>query len=188
MKEEEREFIREKMKEEEEWENSIEGIWYNLDGLIIGDVDGTERERTLIAKTLLKIPKEAREKVLDDRVHFIIMSGAHGVSSDLSLSLSESEMEERKKSIETDEGKSITYHAPYHIPLIILNFDAMRGKTDSYKMDIIAHEIAHSILEEGGYTTDRYAERKADDLVEKWGFKRTYNEEQLKEFEEVQER
>lgn len=187
MKEEERE-CREKIKEEEERENSIDGIWYILDGLIIGDVDGTERERALIAKTLLKIPKEAREKVLDDRVRFIIMSGAYGVSSDLSLSLSEPEIEERKKSIEIDEGKSITYHDPFHVPLIILNFDAMREKTDSYKRDTIAHEIAHFILGEGGYTTDRYAERKADDLVEKWGFNRTYNEEQLKEFEEVWER
>jgi len=164
--------LREKTKKEEEWENSIEGIWYNLDGLVIGDVDGTERERTLIVKTLLKIPKEAREKVFDDRVHFIIMSGTHGAFWDLLLPISESQMEERKTNL-PNENRTIKVKE-LHLPLIILDFNAMREETDSSKMDTIAHEIAHFILGDGGYTTDCYVERKADDLVEKWGFKRVY--------------
>ena len=70
-------------KEYEEWENSIEGVLYNL--TTIGDrtIDD-DKDRVLIAKTLLKLPKEIREKVIDE-VFFVIMK-ASGTVENLRLS------------------------------------------------------------------------------------------------------
>jgi len=54
-------------------------------------------------------------------------------------------------------------------PLIVLNFSEMKKGSE---MDTVAHEIAHFVLkqESGG----KKSEKEADDLSEKWGFKRCY--------------
>ena len=53
-------------------------------------------------------------------------------------------------------------------------------------MDYVAHEIAHHVLNhckqelDGTIKSIRNQEREADDLIEKWGFKRIYTEDQLR--------
>jgi Zn-dependent peptidase ImmA (M78 family) len=42
------------------------------------------------------------------------------------------------------------------------------------EMNTIAHEIAHFILGHYRVEVGSEAERKADDLCEKWGFRRCY--------------
>lgn len=61
------------------------------------------------------------------------------------------------------------------VPVIILNFSEMEKDrlSESRMMDTIAHEIAHFVL---GHLIAGGAEqeREADNLIEKWGFRRAY--------------
>ena len=177
---EEREYL-EKVKimnsENEEWENSIEGVMYNLH--TIGDAFvSDEEDKLLIAKTLLKIPKEIREKVLDE-VTFIHHQ-IYGIVCNFHLTgVLDSEDIKQQIGDRTFFSKNA--------PLILLNFGLMRNEKvpESVIMDIVAHEIAHFVL--GHHTIEKshdpHNEREADDLVEKWGFVRVYSEEQLKKFD-----
>ena len=67
-------------------------------------------------------------------------------------------------------------------PIIILNFQEMKK---GHEMDTIAHEIAHFILghNKPKKRSDGKIEREADNLTEKWGFKRAYTKEQYLDFE-----
>ena len=116
---------------EEVWENTIEGVMYNI--RTIGDIYVEETwDKLLIAKTLLKMPKEIRENVLEGAL-FVQVGVFFGLMSKEEL-------------------------------------------TESEKMDVIAHEIAHFVLGDhmAEKRSDPYNEREAEDLIEKWGFKRGY--------------
>ena len=87
---------------------------------------------------------------------FIVFSGSHGVACNLNL------LESCAENVQ---------------PLILLDFAIMRneGKTKDRMIDTVAHEIGHYILGHMETSKDPTCERKADDLAEKWGFKRFYN-------------
>jgi hypothetical protein len=164
-----------KMKYREELEkeyNSIEGILYRLD--TFGDATTSDvKDKIVIAETLQELPKEVREKVLDE-VLFIIMR-ALGTTRKLVLPCRISEKDIEEKRI----GKTGIIGGCLEIPIIVLNFSVMRkpstfeGNSKEYRKSIIAHEIAHFIL--GHHVEDDpKKERKADDLIEEWGFKRAY--------------
>jgi hypothetical protein len=57
--------IEEMNKKFEEWENSLEGVLYYLKTWGEATVQDT-KDKVLIAKTLLKLPREIREKVLNE--------------------------------------------------------------------------------------------------------------------------
>ena len=138
------------------WENSLEGIHYNL--FTIGEAwEEDEYHKILIAKTLQKLPKDVRDKVLDE-VIFVICSG-YGTVHELFFRIDSKVKEIRR-------------------PLIILNFALMRkeGKNESDMMDTVAHETAHFMLGHTHLHNDPEGERKADDLAESWGFKRAYKD------------
>jgi len=161
----------------EKWCNSIEGILYHLS--VVGDVTILDEEnKYLIAKTLQKLPKNVREKVLDE-VTFIIAHGVHGTIFDLYLN----SFICRKLSNLADENGLIQLDRIEDVDLkrtfILLNFTAMEKEPNPVKMSTIAHEIAHFIL--GHHKVDlakrkshEESEKEADDLIEKWGFKKTY--------------
>jgi hypothetical protein len=135
----------------EKWLNSLEGILYDL--CVFGDVaKEDEKCKLLIAKTLQKLPKEVREKVLDE-VIFIIANSCYGTIWNMNLG--------------NEKSMKKTF--------ILLNFTAMRKKSEISKMSIIAHEIAHFILGHGNPLTPS-SEKEADDLIKKWGFKKAYNQ------------
>lgn len=141
--------------EYEKWARSLEGMLYNLktigDGSVWDDMD-----KVLIVKTLQKLPKDVKEKVLDNVV-FVVL-GLWGTVQNLRP---------------TEVGR----------PLIMINFALMRneGATDDDLMDTVAHEIAHYILGHADMSFSNLdGERQADDLSEKWGFKRVYNNYDLK--------
>jgi Zn-dependent peptidase ImmA (M78 family) len=79
-----------------------------------------------------------------------------------------------------NKDSSVTYsgllNMDISLPLIILNFAAMEGKSEREKMAIIAHEIAHYVLghHKPSCSVADKAEKEADDLIEKWGFPATY--------------
>lgn len=160
----------------EKWRNSIERILYDLS--VVGDVTIVDEEdKYLIAKTLRKLPKNVREKVLDE-VTFIIAHGIYGTIFDLHSNF----LIWEKLSKLVDENGLIKLDRIYDVDLkttfILLNFSAMENEPESVKMSTIAHEIAHFTLgyhkvEQSRSKSHEELEKEADDLIVKWGFKPT---------------
>ena len=160
--------VEEKIRSDMEYENSLEGILQHL--RIWGEAATEDKEnKGIIAETLLKLPYKVRMETLSEVV-FVIVT-AHGLTTKaiFPIVLSKGDIKQ----------KGETYHTIVEHPLIILNFKKRMSK--SRKMDTIAHEIAHFIL--GHHKTHNPTkkrrninERKADDLAEKWGFKRCYED------------
>lgn len=161
-------------KEFEKWEDSIDGVLYDLG--VLGDVTTEdENNKVIIAKTLLKLPKKIRRKISDE-VIFILMTVSGTVYKVRFTKIIKKK--EFKEMIE-NEGKKENYLIEIEQPLIYLNFD--NRMKEEQKMNTIAHEIAHFIL--GDYPGNfpapkrpkRYnIEKAADDLIKKWGFNRVY--------------
>lgn len=154
----------------EQWENSIEGI---LDSLTtVGDISTQDQQNNdLIALVLQKLPKRVREKVLDEVI--FVHTTAHGTVRRL-LFQKLIDMKEMKK-IEGNGLFKPGYHVIVPKIFIILNFKCIRSSET--KMNTVAHEIAHFINEsKDDYETSNadIKEKMADDLAEKWGFKRSY--------------
>ena len=141
---------------------AIKKIW---DRINIWD-DGIER-RAFIAETLLRIPESAKEKVLKDAV-FVTMSGTYGAF----LIGVPSELKSEDQLIKGSDGLT---HVKIEVPLIFLNFALMEkdGVDEEERRSNVAHEIAHFILGHK-FSGGREKEKEADDLIEKWGFKRAY--------------
>lgn len=167
-------------RELEEEANSMEGILDRLGTL--GDATKLDdRDKIVIAETLQKLPKRARDKILDE-VLFIIMR-AVGTATKLVLPYRIDEEDIEKKRIgRTGIGGCIEQ------PIIILDFAKMKrppksfeGDHELYKRSCVAHEMAHFMLGHHNLSYDPKKERKADDLTEKWGFKRAYKS--YKQFE-----
>jgi len=155
------EEIEEQNKEYGKWKNSVEGVLYDLS--IIGDrLLDDDGDKVLIAKTLLKLPDKIRKKVLD-KVLFVIMRACGTVEN---LKLSKVAKKEEFE-FEAEKMSKVTIEQP----LVILNFSEMKNGSE---MDTIAHEIAHFILGHHINQSNPNNETEADDLVEKWGFKRAY--------------
>lgn len=150
-----------KIRSQIEYENSFTGVYNNLK--FFGDTDEDEKRKRIVAETLLKLPYKIRKKTLDD-VLFISMSTA-GVTFRF-----EGSVRLRKKDF-TQIGEF--YQGQIELHFIILNFRRCRKDR---KMDVTAHEIAHFIL--GHHlkknTNRGIIEREAEDLAEKWGFRRGY--------------
>jgi hypothetical protein len=121
---------------------------------IRGDVTGEgEDHRLMIVKTLAQIPHDVREKVLDETCFIIACKGVIGHAWIMNFTL------------------------PKILRFILLNFVEMEGKSEPEILSVIAHETAHHVLardscDSGGLN----AEVAADDLIEKWGFQRTYED------------
>ena len=160
--------VEEKIRRDMEYENSFEGV---LNHLRIWGEAATEDEKNkgIIAETLLKLPYKVRRKTLDDVVFVIVTEQGMTAKATFPIVLSKGDLKK----------KGETYHTTIEHPLIVLNFKKRIIK--SRKMDTIAHEIAHFILghhKVRNLTKQRKIinERKADDQAEKWGFKRCYKD------------
>jgi hypothetical protein len=152
-----------KIRSQIEYENSFTGVFNNLK--FFGDTDEDEKRKRIVAETLLKLPYKVRKKTLDD-VLFISMSTA-GVTFRF-----EGSVRLRKKDFTQIGG---FYQGQIELHFIILNFRKCRKDR---KMDVTAHEIAHFIL--GHHlkknTNRGIIEKEAEDLAEKWGFRRGYKD------------
>ncbi len=160
--------VEEKIRRDMEYENSFEGV---LNHLRIWGEAATEDEKNkgIIAETLLKLPYKVRRKTLDDVVFVIVTEQGMTAKATFPIVLSKGDLKK----------KGETYHTTIEHPLIVLNFKKRIIK--SRKMDTIAHEIAHFILghhKVRNLTNQKKItnERKADDQAEKWGFKRCYED------------
>ncbi len=93
---------------------------------MIGDATAEDdRNKILIAKILIALPEEIRNKVLSE-VLFILLE-VYGIAGCLSIPVPKG-----CKNIEQ--------------PFILLNFSLIEKQSEDCKMDFIAHEIAHFIL------------------------------------------
>ncbi len=160
--------VEEKIRRDMEYENSLEGVLSHLRIMGEATTEG-EKNKCIIAETLLSLPYKARRKTLDE-VIFVIVT-AQGLTAKVTFPkiFGKGELQRKKE----------TYHTIIEHPLVVLNFKERMNK--SRKMDTIAHEIAHFIL--GHHKILKLTkqrrninERKADDLAEKWGFKRRYKD------------
>lgn len=161
----------------EKWRFSLEGILYEL--RVFGAVTKEDEQyEVLIAKTIQKLPKDVREKVLE-KANFIMAGGATGTMFSINLLYDVIQMLASTGELRLDEEDSSVKlskieRANLKIPFILLNFANMRGMSEDGMMSVVAHEIAHFILGHDMCDIKGGTEREADDLVEKWGFKRTY--------------
>ena len=159
-------------RQEKDWLDSYDGIYYQLPCLSTPSDDRDEKK--IIAKTLERLPVEIREEVITE-VIFIYSSWSGFVSQIfISQHLKDSEI---KKDYFGD-------YIEIQQPIIILNFKEMEKNRE---MDYIAHEIAHFILRH--YSMENrnnpYNEREADNLIDKWGFKRIYKKKDYQNFEKA---
>lgn len=156
------------IKEYKKWENSDEGINYNLNCLNSDTYEDGEGEK-LIINTLKRLPKKIREKVLDEVI--FVFSSCAGYAKEICF-----------QKFLTKEHIINKSFIQFEQPIIVLNFQEMKKNE---RMDTIAHETAHFIL---GHCKMKNInspknEREADDLIEKWGFKRAYKEKEYQKFE-----
>ncbi|MFQ5788341.1 MAG: ImmA/IrrE family metallo-endopeptidase [Thermodesulfobacteriota bacterium] len=146
-----------------EYENSFAGIFNNLK--FFGDTAEDEKRKRIVAQTLLKLPYKVRKKTIDE-VLFISMSTT-GVTFNFEGSV--------KLSKKDFKQNGNIYQGRIQLHFIILNFRKCRKDR---KMDVTAHEIAHFIL--GHHlkknTNRGIIEREAEELAEKWGFRRGYKD------------
>ena len=160
--------VEEKIRRDMEYENSFEGVLHHL--RIWGEAaTEDEKNKGIIAETLLKLPYKVRRETLDDVVFVIVTEQGLTAKATFPIVLNKSDFKK----------KGEAYHTIIEHPLIVLNFKKRIIK--SRKMDTIAHEIAHFILGHHkirNQTKQRKSinERKADDQAEKWGFKRCYKD------------
>lgn len=157
---EEEEFnrqIREQDKEMDRWENSLEGIYDRLKVSRDG-YEEDERYKGLICKVLQRLPKGIRNKVLR-QVTFDIVGHFYGTYFNVFAF-----PKPKEKRIE--------------LKFIVINFGLMENEkaSEDRMMDTIAHEIAHHVLGHYPPNVPPDKEKLADDLSEKWGFRRTYKD------------
>lgn len=154
----------------DQWENSIEGIFYFLNSMVeVTQEDGHNNH--LIAQVLQKLPKNVREKVLEEVI--FVHTTVQGTVRNMYFQKFIEEAEFQKGT----EDKLIKSGYFVKIPKFFIIFNFKCFKKDETKMDTIAHEIAHFILSPKDLYESRPSdieEKKADDLAEKWGFNRCY--------------
>jgi len=157
--------IRQQQKEYERWENSAEGIMDKLK--IFGELSLEDvKYKNLIIECLLRLPYEIRKKVLDEATFIIASDGTCGHVFKMYI------VENLSVAERSRIGKTV--FCEHKIPVILLNFSLLKNKPKHCIMTTIAHEIAHFILGHDLVSIEEDAERKADDLCEKWGFGRAY--------------
>jgi len=151
-----------------------------LDNLSIFGAEAVEDKRyeVLIAKTIQRLPKDVGEKVLKE-ANFIVAGGVNGTGFTMNISNAVIEVLASTGELRLDEeGPSVklsTIRKAYlKVPLILLNFANMRERSEEEIMSTIAHEIAHFILGhfDDVHKSSKDKEKEADDLIEKWGFRR----------------
>jgi hypothetical protein len=107
-----------------------------------------ELNNGVIVRTLAKLPAEVRDRALSEVVF------VHTVADGTVY-----------PSFIVDGRKAF----------ILLNFKGMRSERS--KVDLVAHEVAHYVLDASGINEGgEAAERAADDLCEKWGLRRAYKD------------
>jgi hypothetical protein len=156
----------------------IDEIWYRM-SVFGAETDKDQEDVVLIAETLLKLPEDVRERVLDEAT-FIVADNVAGTVFSMYV---EGHIRAKLLSIGIITSKnfdpliklSTIAKIALRLRFILLNFAEMKKMSKFNQMSVIAHEIAHFIQDGDSYNTREIdAEKEADDLVEKWSFKRSY--------------
>ncbi len=159
-------------KKSDKLNDCLEDIYYSLK--IIDSEEGKDGYgKKLIAETIIKLPKRVRNKIFEgEGVVFIFSYSSAGFVRSLNFT---KPILKDTLSVDPNGNKYLQFEQP----IIFLNFNQMRKGREK---DAVAHEIAHFFL--GHYKIkkiiDPRCEREADDLTEKWGFKRYYSKRDYK--------
>ena len=154
-------FVANKIRKRQRREISAEGV---RDAIRVLPINGNDD--VLIVKTIMKLPGRVRRKTLG--VTFVVFNGSM-------------------------EGFTEKFYFPPRAEVEEQDWIFLRLKTKSSeqsKMSTIAHEIAHVVLKhneiilrEEGKRKRRKSnlgpwrmEKEADDLIERWGFERSYKD------------
>lgn len=164
-------------KQYRDWENSLEGIHYNIKTMVATTVDD-EKDKILIAETLQRIPARVRTKIFDGAA-FVLMNGLYGIVINGYFN----RIISKKDLVELPAIGAVV--VTVRQGLIFLNFGEMKKLSKKRKMNIIAHEIAHFVLKHHLKTSVTAKEginmeKEADDLIVKWGFDRTHKSYKVK--------
>jgi len=156
-------------KEFVEWENSVDGVLYELNTWEVPKFK--YEDKVIIAEVLLKLPKRIRRKVLDEAI-FVLSPEVGGSVYNACFTKLVKGKDLKKKGDD--------YEIEIWQPLIFLTFNRRLKKSD--KMDITAHEIAHFILGHGSVKSygKINPEKQAKDLAVRWGFNRIRKSYRLK--------
>ena len=146
---------------------------------LIPECHADKEDIILICDTLLELPKNIRDKTLKEVSFLVVSDVQYGFFT--YFHLSKPYKDHTKQTNEKLRCTILTITQP----LIVLDFSRMKKLSIHNKMSNVAHEIAHFILEHNDEVirNDPEVERKADNLAEKWGFKRTYKESKYELFE-----
>lgn len=167
-------FARENEKNYNEWKNSIDYIYENLQI----DTDVEKKYRIFIAKTLQKIPEQARDYIIEKTLFIVCVPNDYTNVERLSIEIeSPKKTKVRRITIEQD--------------IAIIDFGQMElnGLTEKQMMDFIANACAtlflgYRFLHKQGITTpNNKMFREACNLAKEWGFNRIYSEADLKKLE-----
>jgi len=160
-----------------DWENSIDGICYDMKTMAETN-EYDVKDMALIAETLQRIPAKVRNKILGEAV-FVFMNGLYGtvINGFFRKTISKKELVE----LPTRDAVEVTIRQP----LIFLNFGLMKKLSKKRKMNTTAHEIAHFVLKHHLKPSLKINEwmtheKEADDLIVKWGFEREYKSYKVK--------
>ena len=131
-----------------------------------------DQDKMIIAKTITRLPIEF-QKDAKKALFFIVNNQVTGIQQNISITrkfnfeeLENGYQSKHCSAIKEQDGFVINFHKYF----IVLNFTNIQD--EDKKMDLAAHEIAHMFIENG---PDRgKTEQTVDDLVESWGFKRSY--------------
>ena len=176
-----------------EWEDPYEGIYKDLK--VMNDAATVKDEWVwLIIDVLLVLPYKISRRVLKN-VTFCFASFSCYFTSNWQKTIKKEDIKPEAISKELkwrtgvfDLGNErLLIRGQEHIILLMSEEINTEEKIERAK-STIAHEIAHYILgHEFGLNPTVNAEREADKLIEKWGFKPVYTEKMYKRYDWIAE-
>jgi len=130
------------------------------------------QDKKIIAKTIAKLPAKF-QKDAKKAFFFVVNNQVLGMQQNISIGrkFTTEELEGGYKTkLSSAQKEKDGFFIAFNQPLIVLNFTKKISETE--KMNLVAHEIAHMFVEKK--QNFAYTEQAVDDLVEQWGFKRSY--------------
>jgi len=145
----------------------------------------TPKQLEIIVQTLMRCPKDVTIKALYGLFFISIGDELKGQQFDIYPIRRLDDCDSYKIERLDNGGTYLDKHVTLRYSCVLLNFSILKYFPRSRQMDTVAHEIAHFILDNiGGSSKPGNGEKETDDLIEKWGFKRAYTEEEWKERQE----
>jgi len=150
-----------------------------------GNDHTTPEQREIIVQTLMRCPEDVAIRALQGLFFISIGDEMKGQQFDICpiRRLDKCNVYPNRRFDYSDTH--LDKYVELRYSCVLLNFSILKYFPRSRQRDIVAHEIAHFILDNArGSPKPGNGEKDTDDLIEKWGFNRAYTEEEWKERQE----